>query len=70
MFLHQKKNYLINSNCDNLCLVKGILYIGEMRTCQSGEEIEDFEIFIYPLENQLAQQFCIKFNLLLFFLIS
>ena len=33
-------------------------------------EIKHFEIFNCPQENQLAQQFLVKFNLLLFFLIS
>ena len=33
-------------------------------------EIDHFEIFSRPRENQLTQQFFLKFNLLLFFLIS
>ena len=33
-------------------------------------EIEHFEIFTRPRENQLTRQFFIKFNSLLFFLIS
>ena len=33
-------------------------------------EIEHFEIFSCPQENQLARQFFVKFNLLLLFLIS
>ena len=32
-------------------------------------EIEHFEIFSRPLENKLAQQFFVKFNLLLSYLI-
>ena len=33
-------------------------------------EIEYFEIFSHPQENKLAQRFFVKFNFLLFFLIS
>ena len=35
-----------------------------------ASELEDFEIFSRPRENQLARRFFVKFNLLLFFLIS
>ena len=35
-----------------------------------ASEIEHFEIFSRPREYQLARQFFVKFNLLLFFLIS
>ena len=37
---------------------------------QSGEWIDHFEIFSRPRENKLAWRFFVKFNLLLFFLIS
>ena len=35
-----------------------------------ASEIEHFEIFSRPQKNKLAQQFFVKFNLLLFFVIS
>ena len=35
-----------------------------------ASEIQHFEIFNHSQENPLTQQFLVKFNLLLFFLIS
>ena len=47
----------------------GVALLFEHSPSQANE-IEHFEIFGCPQENQLTQPFFIKFNLLLFFLIS
>ena len=49
--------------------VSGITLLFE-HSRRRASEIEDFEIFSRLRENQLPQQFFIKFNLLLLFLIS
>ena len=48
---------------------RGVILLFEHSSSQVSE-IVHFEIFSCPQENQLAQQFFGKFNLLLFFLIS
>lgn len=49
--------------------VSGVTLLFE-HSRRRASEIEDFEIFSRLRENQLPQQFIIKFNLLLLFLIS
>ena len=44
----------------------GVTLLSE-RSPSWASEIEHFENFSHPRENQLAQQFFVKFNLLLFF---
>ena len=46
----------------------GVTLLFEHSPSQASE-LEHFESFSRPWENQLAQRFSIKFNLLLFFLI-
>ena len=47
----------------------GVTYLSEHSSSRASE-IDDFEIFSCLRENQLAQWFAVKFNMLLFFLIS
>ena len=47
----------------------GVTLLFEHSPSQASK-IEHFEIFYRLQENELAQQFLVKFNLLLFFLIS
>ena len=52
-----------------ISIISGVALIFE-HSSNRASEVDYFEIFSHPQEDQLAQPFSVKFNLLLFFLIS
>ena len=61
LYSHIKKMFMMKDSVVTLLFEHSLSWASEIEHC---------EIFSHPQENQLARQFFVKFNLLLFFLIS